>query len=305
MAVRAPSVEQIEVRHGAQCATVVEVGGALRAYEAAGIDILDGYPVEARCTNARGQSLIPWPNRVAGGAYTFDGEEHQLPLSEPAAGNAIHGLVRWANWHVGERTADRVTMKHVLPPQSGYPFALALAIDYALDDEGLTVRTTARNIGARPAPVGFGAHPYLKVGCPRVDELTVRAPGRTWLPVDGHGIPTGEEPPVDGTPYDFTTARPVGDARLDTGFGDLARGPDGRARVEITAPGVAAATMWLDEAHGWLMLFTADPLPEPERRRSLGVEPMTCAPNALRTGKGLRRLEPGDAFSAAWGITPG
>jgi len=59
----------------------------------------------------------------------------------------------------------------------------------------------------------------------------------------------------------------------------------------------------MDGGYRYLMLFTGDALPEAERRRrSLGVEPMTCAPNAFRTGEGLLVLEPGESFAAAWGI---
>jgi aldose 1-epimerase len=50
------------------------------------------------------------------------------------------------------------------------------------------------------------------------------------------------------------------------------------------------------------MVFTGDhPAVE---RRGLAVEPMTCAPNAFRSGDGLRRLEPGASFTASWGIAP-
>jgi aldose 1-epimerase len=51
------------------------------------------------------------------------------------------------------------------------------------------------------------------------------------------------------------------------------------------------------------MLFTGDPLPDVDRR-SLAVEPMTCPPNAFRTGEALIRLEPGDSTTGAWGIVP-
>jgi aldose 1-epimerase len=51
------------------------------------------------------------------------------------------------------------------------------------------------------------------------------------------------------------------------------------------------------------MVFTGDPLPD-VARRSLAVEPMTCAPNAFRTGEGLLTLEPGASFTAEWGIEP-
>jgi hypothetical protein len=54
-----PSGEQIEIAHGDQRAWIVEVGGALRAYRADTHDVLDGYEADERCTDARGQPLIP------------------------------------------------------------------------------------------------------------------------------------------------------------------------------------------------------------------------------------------------------
>ena len=52
------------------------------------------------------------------------------------------------------------------------------------------------------------------------------------------------------------------------------------------------------------MLFTGDPLPDVSRR-SLAVEPMTCPPNAFRTGEAVIRLEPGESATGTWGISPG
>ena len=59
--------------------------------------------------------------------------------------------------------------------------------------------------------------------------------------------------------------------------------------------------MWVDESYPYLMLFTGD-LPEVERR-ALAVEPMTCAPNAFRTGESLIVLEPGGSVTSTWGIS--
>jgi aldose 1-epimerase len=60
-------------------------------------------------------------------------------------------------------------------------------------------------------------------------------------------------------------------------------------------------TVWADEKWPYVQLFTGDPLPD-VARRSLAVEPMTCPPNAFRTGEALIRLEAGDVFDATWGI---
>jgi aldose 1-epimerase len=51
------------------------------------------------------------------------------------------------------------------------------------------------------------------------------------------------------------------------------------------------------------MLYTGDDRPD-VRRRSMAVEPMTCPPQAFRTGRGVVRLDPGDSFRGTWGITP-
>ena len=60
-------------------------------------------------------------------------------------------------------------------------------------------------------------------------------------------------------------------------------------------------TLSADGHYGYLMLFTGDPLPD-VNRRALAVEPMTCPPNAFRTGDSVIRLAPGDSVTGAWAI---
>jgi len=301
--VTGPSGEQVEIAFGGQRAVVVEVGGGLRTYTVAGRELLDGYGEDELCPSGRGQVLIPWPNRLEDGRYEFDGHDHQMPIDDPDENDAIHGLVRWEAWTIGARRADSVVMEHLVQPQPGYPFSLRLGIEYALGAEGLSVTTTATNVGPDPCPYGAGAHPYLTLGTERVDSLVLRAPGRTMFSSDGRGLPTGASS-VAGTEYDFREARPIGVTRLDTCFTDLARDDDGLARVALTDPeGGSTVELWVDAQYGYLMLFTGDPLPD-VARRSIAVEPMTCPPNALRTGEAVIRLEPGVSCTTRWGITP-
>ena len=78
-------------------------------------------------------------------------------------------------------------------------------------------------------------------------------------------------------------------------------------------PGPAAAdggsgarvSLWAGAGYHWLQVFTGDPLSPDRRRKALAVEPMTCPPNAFRTGDALIRLEPGSSFTSTWGIAPG
>jgi aldose 1-epimerase len=261
-------------------------------------EVLDGYEADEECTSGRGQVLIPWPNRIEDGTYEFDGRRHQLSLTEPEHRNAIHGLVRGETWTVAEQERSRVLMTHALEPQPGYPFTLALELEYSLSDDGLRVRTTATNVGDEAAPYGSGAHPYLMTGCATVDSATLRIPASTVLHSNDRGLPVGSEP-VEGSELDFRSPRPIGATVLDHAFTDLERGDDGLARVELAD----RVSLWVDESYAYLMVFTGDPLPD-VARRSIAVEPMTCPPNAFRSGEGVIRLEPGGSARSTWGITP-
>jgi aldose 1-epimerase len=298
-----PSGEQIELRAGDHRVVVVEVGAGLRSYTFAGHDVLDGYNAEEMAGSGRGQVLIPWPNRIQDGAYEFADAEQQLPLNEVAARNAIHGLVRWVPWATREREDHRVVMEHLLHPQPGYPFSLELNIEYSLSEKGLRVTTTAANVGRNECPYGSGMHPYLTLGTESVDTLVLRAPGRTVLHTDDRGIPVGLAA-VEGSEYDFREPRAIGTTNLDHAFTDLERDDEGLARVEIRHPdNEAAITVWLDESYPYVQLFTGDPLPDVDRR-SIAVEPMTCPPNAFRTGESLVVLRPGESTTATWGLRP-
>lgn len=297
----APSGEQLELVHGDRRAVVVEVGGGLRTYSIGSREVLDGYEADEMCASGRGQVLMPWPNRIEDGSYEFAGSRHQLPLTEVAAGNAIHGLVRWATWTVAQRAADRVVMDHVIHPQPGYPFSLELRVEYALSDEGLTVRTTATNVGAGACPFGSGMHPYFTLGRPTVDSLALTVPAAQVIESDARGLP-GAPHPVEGTELDFRSPRVLGETMLDTTFTDLERGDDGLARV-VLRDGASGTelTVWADGAYTYFQLFTGDPLPD-VNRRSLAVEPMSCPANAFRSGEGVVRLEPGASWTGVWGI---
>jgi aldose 1-epimerase len=297
-----PSGEQFEIAFGEQRATIVEVGGGLRQYMVAGEPVLHAYEVGEMCDGAHGAVLLPWPNRLADGRYEFDGERHQLALTEPTKHNAIHGLLRWCTWWASEREAHRVTMATRLHSQTGYPFALDATVAYELGEEGLHVTIGAVNVGSRACPFGAGQHPYLSPGSGRVDDCRLELPVRTRLLVDEcHQVPDDREP-VDGTPFDFRQSRPIGELQIDSGFRDLIRDANGRATARLHRPDGTCVELWVDEQYEVLQVYTADTLAPARRRLGLAVEPMTCAANAFQSGDGLARLEPEEALSARWGV---
>ena len=108
-----------------------------------------------------------------------------------------------------------------------------------------------------------------------------------------------------GTEFDFTSGRLIGSTKLDTAFTDLRRDSAGVASVELDHPGASrSVSVWLDERFPYLMAFTADTVEPSRRRRSIALEPMSCPPDALRSGTDFARLEPGGHWTGQWGIAP-
>lgn len=299
------SGEQFEFEGGGYRAVVTESGGALRLLEHDGRPLVDGFGADEIAPAGRGQLLVPWPNRIRDGVYTFDGRDLQLPLTEPALCNASHGLVRWAAWSLEEHTGQSVSLTYRLMAQSGYPWTLDLRVVYDLSADGLTVTQSATNLADEVAPYASGAHPYLAVGPGPVDGWELTLPAATRSLVDDRLLPVGRED-VTGTAYDFRIARPVRDVGFNDAFTDLTRDAQGVATVLVTDPATGRGTaLWVDARHRWLQVFSADGAPG-TARRSLAVEPMTAQADAFRSGEDLVVLSAagtdGDEFSATWGI---
>jgi aldose 1-epimerase len=296
-----PSGDQHQIRAGGYRAVVTECGATLRHLSYDGRDLVQGHPEDEMCSGGRGQLLVPWPNRIRDGAWSFAGRSLQLALSEPARQNASHGLVRWASWHVADVSDPGVTLAHRLLAQSGYPWTLDLTVRYALGDDGLTVTLTATNLSDSPAPFAYGAHPYLTTGSELVDGDRLTLPGSVRLLTDEERkLPTGREA-VAGTPYDFRSGRPLGDTVLDNAFTDLTRGDDGLARATLLSAGGPGVELWADRRFGWLQAYTADDQGA-RSRTALAVEPTTAPPDAFNSGEDLVVLAPGEVFEATWGV---
>jgi aldose 1-epimerase len=298
----APSGEQYEISGSGYRAVVTECGAGLRLLEHGGRPLVDGYAEEHPAAAGRGQLLMPWPNRIRDGQYAVGDRQLQLPLTEPARHNASHGLVRWVAWSLEEHTGRSVDLRYRLMAQSGYPWTLDLQVVYDVSADGLTVTQSATNLATEPAPYAQGAHPYLTVGAGPCDgwELTLPAATRS-LSDPERKVPVGREP-VDGTDFDFRVARPLRGTVMDHAFTDLTRDDAGRVNVELRNPASGeAVALWADAAHPWLMVFTADEDPGGDRR-ALAVEPMTAQADAFRSGEDLLWLDPGQDFSASWGI---
>jgi aldose 1-epimerase len=285
---------------GRHTVTVVEVGAGLQRYRFDDADVTGTYSEDQLPPKGCGITLVPWPNRIRDGKYTFDGTTYQLALTEPTTRNAIHGLGRWARWEKVRHVRDAVTLRLDIVPQNGYPFEVRAEVTYELHPEsGLRVTQKATNRGRQRVPFGAGAHPYLSTRGHALADTTVQVPAREMLVVDDKQVPVGVRS-VARSDHDLRRGRRLRGLRFDDGFTNLDV-EDGRGVAEVrTRDG--GARLWFDETYRYLQVFTIDAL-TPDRP-AVAIEPMTCAPNAFNSGDGLIVLEPGGSWSGSWGITP-
>lgn len=294
-------------------AHIASVGATLRVLRHDGRDLIVPFDADEVRPDYRGATLAPWPNRVVGGTYTFDGAEYVTPLTEPERSQALHGLAAWLDFALVSRTESEVTLAAVIQPQTGYPWRVRVETTYALAADGLTQTVRATNESGGPAPFGTGPHPYLIAGPAPLDEWTLALPAASVLEVTPDRLSPVRLHPVDAHEpgrFDRRAARPLGDVQLDHAFTDIETDAAGLAVLRVTDPsGVGVEVAWGPECP-WVQVYTGDKPggpANPSHRLGMAVEPMTCAPDAFNAGRydydaGLIVLESGVTFSASWRI---
>ncbi len=285
-----PTGEQVVLRHGGYRAVVTELGAALRSLTWNGRPLIRSFAENDLPPVYAGAVLAPWPNRIAGGAYTFAGQSFQLPVNEVQRNTALHGLVHDRPWQIAARSEAAVRLFHRLWPTTGYPWPLELAISYRLGETGLSIELTTSNVGTEVAPYGCSFHPYLVAGEGAVDDWTLRLAAATMLAVDAKRLLPLELRPVDE--FDFRTDRSLRGLVIDHAFTGITM-QTGVASLQLrTGDGTGTELRWFSPTP-WLQLCTGD-RPEPLLDRTgLAAEPMTCPPDAFNWGVDLIRLRPG------------
>lgn len=264
-------------------------------------EVVSGWEGEGADNPAyRGAVLMPWPNRVADARFTFRGEQHLLEVTEPARGHALHGLVAHAPFRVASRRVEpgccRLELMLIYEGQAiGFPYPFRAHLAWILSEGGLRLEVEALNLGREPMPFGFGWHPYLGLEVP-VDGLRLQAPAGSQYLTDDRMIPTGA---VLGGP-ELRGGIALADQAFDTLF--QLEGPDAEACTRLWDPGQGhGVEVWQQTGPGklnHLCVYT------PPDRRSIALEPMSCAIDAFHSGDGLLELAPGARFEAAMGIRP-
>ena len=305
MTISAFSGDQYVLDNGSARAEIGAVAAVLRSVSVGGVRVTETVPLDTITPHGCGMVLAPWPNRVRDGRWTLEGEQQQLDITEPALGNASHGLLRNTAYRAIEQSADAVTLAAHIAPQHGWPFALDTTVRYALESDGLTVTHGVHNVSGRRAPWAVGAHPYFRVGETPLEQVTLTLTGATRSVLDERFLPIGSQP-VEGSAYDLRGGLLLRDVDANVAYTDL--GIHG-ARGDIAwldAPDGARTTIWHDAAFGWSQAYTPHDFPRTPELGGTGLaialEPMTAPTDALNSGQGLVWLEPDATWEASWGV---
>jgi aldose 1-epimerase len=295
-----PSGEQIAIAHGDQRAVVTEVGATLRTYVKGGLSVVEGFAGEEVPTHARGQVLYPWPNRIGEGEWTFSGRVARPTIDDVPHATASHGLVRWRPFQVEAVNQNRCVLSLLLHPTPDYPFLSDISVAYHLGSLGLTVTTTVTNRDSVPLPFGVGFHPYLAVTTPTIEGAQLEVPAKSYVAVDDRQLPTGEILPLAGNQLDFSKRKSLSGHELDVTYTDLLRDDTGLAVATLEDASGGEIDLSVDRNFPYFQVYTGDQLEKGRRRTSVAIEPMTCPPDALRSGKDVVVLEPGQHWAGSW-----
>lgn len=284
-------------------AVISTVGASLRSLTYEGRNLVTPFDANEVRPRFRGAILAPWPNRIVDGTYTFDSIQHQLAITEPQRGHALHGLVLWLNFEVIAQTAQSVTLKGIIEPQQGYPHRIALEVHYLITNRGLSTSVTATNLSEQDAPYGLGPHPYLVAGPGPVDDWSLQTTAKSYFETTGARLLPDKQVPIQsGDLFDFSEGKKVGDIFIDHAFTELLF-ENGLGSLDLTCPTGTGVRMTWGPQLPWLQLHTADVPGDIHSRNSLAVEPMTCPPDAFNSGIDLIVLRAGEKHFADWHIS--
>jgi aldose 1-epimerase len=182
-----------------------------------GFDDVAGY--ESDRNGYFGCTVGRYANRIGGGKFTLDGEEHELFKNDGP--NHLHGgngrsfdKVVWAG-EPFDRDGERgVKFSYTSPDgEEGYPGKLTAVVTYTLTDKN-EIRIEYSATTDKPTVINLTNHSYFNLaghGSPTINDHVLTLFADKYTPVDETLIPTGEIASVEGTPLDFRRPTAIGE----------------------------------------------------------------------------------------------
>jgi aldose 1-epimerase len=261
--------------------------------------VIEGHTVAARLKKKYSTCsfLIPFPGRIPQGKYSFEGTSFELPINKPKEQTAIHGLVYDKQFQLKKKelTAQfgSLTFSYTLQPSKGYPFSLEIEKTIILSKKGLEIISRTKNVGDTTAPYADGWHPYFSISHD-INEQSLHIPCRKICKMNTKKVVTSVQALAAKSKFSFSTPRRIGRTNFDTCYTGFRYGHDA-SEVSIALNDISLV-MWSDKSYPYVQVYI------PPDRKSIALEPMTCAPNAFNTGIGLLKLKPGQVFRGSYGV---
>lgn len=169
-------------------------------------------------------------NRIANGSFTLDGKT--FTLAKNNGPNHLHGGIKgwdkvvWQAEPFQDKRGPGLLLTHTSPDgDEGYPGKVTAHVRYTLTSENELIVEYHATTDA-PTIINLTQHSYFNLGGGKTadilgHELLINAD--RYTPVNDGLIPTGELASVDGTPFDFRKATPIG-ARISAADTQLTYG---------------------------------------------------------------------------------
>ena len=154
-------------------------------------------------------------NRIANAEIVIDGVTYQLEKNDNE--NNLHSGSQATSrrlWEAEEQTADKITFViKDAEGQQGYPGNAVMKVTYEVT-EANELSITYHATADKTTIFNMTNHAYFNLngagsGSAMEQILQIRASHYTPV-IDAKSIPTGEIASVDGTPFDFREAKPMG-----------------------------------------------------------------------------------------------
>ncbi len=262
--------------------------------------------LEQRPTAFGNPILFPFPNRIRSGKWEFEGKTYQFD-KQPNSPTTIHGLLLNRPYKVDEHVVSKNGARLVCSLNSQdfpdisrqYPFPFKIEITYTIEDAVLTMDVVIKNTGKSNMPMGFGIHPYFRVGITAktdASKAVITVPAHKYWELDDVLVPTGIQKDVTGT-LGLRNGQPFSELKLDHVFTDVQL-VDGVSRCTIENKDTGyGMVMESDAQFRELVVYT------PPGRDAICFEPYTCPTNAINLEAngipaGVIVLAPDETFSA-------
>lgn len=161
-----------------------------------------------------GATIGPSANRIGGACFEIDGRTYHIDDND--GGNNLHSH-RDEGYHkrVWDAEEGVNSVKFTLEGKDGemgFPGNKKVSVTYSLSDDN-ALKLSYHVSSDQNTIINMTNHTYFNLAghnAGKIEDHLLRLNASHYTPTFAGSIPTGEIAPVAGTPFDFTTKKPIG-----------------------------------------------------------------------------------------------